>query len=69
MQSACALYTAWGLEKNVKSAAIVTGQPLNQWVLRKSTVEVLVGGSSAAAVKVGEVQITGADMPLRRCPK
>ena len=65
--ASCALYTAWGLEQNASSAAVVLGQPLNEWVLRQSVLEVLVGGSSASAVKVGEVRITGEEVALIKC--
>ena len=66
--ASCRLFTAWGLAKPGNSSVAVSGEPLNQWVLRPSTLEVLVGGSSDAAVAVGVVTITGAETPLTSCP-
>ena len=50
--ASCRLFTAWGLAKPGNSSVAVSGEPLNQWVLRPSTLEVLVGGSSDATVAV-----------------
>lgn len=62
----CQLFTHWGFTTEVTGA--VSGEPLSQWVLRPGTVELLVGGSSDAAVPVGTLTITGTETPLTLCP-
>ena len=45
----------------------MSGQPLSEWVLRPSVLEVSVGGSSDAAAAVGAVRLTGPEAPLAAC--
>ena len=62
----CRLFRAWGLPIAGRPAA-VSGQPLSEWVLRPSVLEVSVGGSSDAAAAVGAVRLTGPEAPLAAC--
>jgi len=62
----CRLYHSWGLTINSTQGA-VSGEPLNEWVLRRSELYLLVGGSSSAASLVGAVAVEGAEVPLTKC--
>jgi beta-glucosidase len=61
----CHLFTAWALSTNAPGAT--SGEPLSQWVVRQSVLEVLVGGSSSTAALVGTVTVTGPETALTNC--